>query len=627
MNRVQVEKHIGTLSRKRYRRTTIVLLLLILAAFVGHLLYVYYINSQQHIVNGIDSEQETYMDVAYREGEANAWLKRDFCPMGSYFDIWGQTIDCTLYNNASILVDTWTMRINIKDNCYVNKAWNGTLEIHQYVGTAKEKVQTLNLLQCAAEDVKLECTVDRGDIMIPLQPGDYIIYLPSTEKSEEQVQAGSNTMPGIIFYYTKDIDLSDYTLEFYYRMKITDGVGFIAILVMLGIFLIVVTGWIAAEFAYSNAEQEIKYQNGIASMSDIYSIIYYIDIEKDELIPVYADEESEKYRPKDKGAREQLLYMTSSDAEEEYLKITQDFIDISTVGERLEKGSIACEYISKTHGWTLIRFFPTERVEGETLKKVIFAIQDINEEKVTLKRYEDLVEKEKYAKNTYLAGLSGRTGSWLSKIEELNSRILSETKEEDIRKSAKQIKCIGKILSYTIEGGNDASKLAIDTIDASIEEYSADEVLSEFFEIAETMVEGTPVKIEKDISPVIPKKLKGDVSRIRRVLIQLLSDAVHYSEEGSIRFALYGKTLENKVHLLFSIKDSGGGISEERLEELNNYIEKISHHGPMGTVSNGHGLEVAACILAYLNSRLNVISTPGVGTEFYFEIDQEVVGQ
>lgn len=630
MNIHTMDKHIGTKRIKHFRRVVIILVFLILAVFAGHLIYVRYVNNQVHNVKGKDTSEDTYMDIIVREGSANAWLKRDFEFDGKTYDIWGQTIDCVFHNNASLIVEEWKLTINIKADCFVNKCWNGSAEIHQYVGTSDEKSEHLDLMKCDPDEVQLVHTVHNGDLMIPLKAGDSVIYVPNTDTAlaEMPVPAESEIVPGIIFYYLNDIDLSDYTLEFKYHMQFTDGFGFIAFIVLNGLMIVALAGWLATAAAYENAEKEIHFkQSGMASMSDIYSIIYYIDLEKDELTPIYADEISESFRPKDVGAREQLRRLAEFDAEEQYEKIIEDFMDISTVASRVEKGSIACEYISKNHGWTLIRFFPTDQVEGEPVTKVIFAIQDINEEKRNLKKYEDMVEQEKYAKKSYLEGLSGRTDTWLGKILDLNNDIFKDTKDEKIKFKARKIKSIGSLLSYTIEGGNDASNISIGNQEVNIEEYSVEDLLSSFLSIAETMTEDTPVEIVKDFSNVIPKRLKGDLNRIQRALIQLLSDAVNYTKKGIIRFAIYSKILDNKAHLLFSIKDSGGGIPDWRMNELQNYIEKISHHGPMGTVSNGRGLEVAACLLSFIGSSLNVICKPGVGTEFYFEVDQEIVDQ
>lgn len=617
----------GIKKGKQIKTILIVLFICMSVCFLSHLLYVNYFNGQEHAVDGRDTEQETFMDIFDREGNANTWTKAAFKLKGRVVDLTGQTIDGRFRNNSNHNVISWDLTIRIKGDCFINKAWNGTVEIHQYVGTEKEKAQTLDLMKCSKEDVKLTYSVDNGDLMIPLQEGDYIKYIPSTEFKELEVAKHSDDVViGVIFYYLGTFDISDYTLNFYYHQSFGEGVGFAIFIILLAVFIILLSGWIVSDITYKYATKQMQLkQSGIVSMSDIYSIIYYIDLEKDELTPITADKDSEKMRPTELGARDQLLNMVITDAEEEYLKLTQEFIDIRTVADRLEKGSIACDYISKSHGWTRIRFFPSEHIAGEPLKKVIFAIQDINEEKVTMLHYDEQVERQKHARNTYIASVSARTRSWLQSILDLNEQILNESREDNTKTSARQIRSIGSIISYTIDGSNDASRLETGILEKFEEEYSAEDVLAEFIDIAETMAEGTEVNIEKDITPTVPRRLKGDVKRIRQVLVQILSNAMHYTEKGNIRLAVYGKAIENKAHILFSVKDCGGGLSEERMQELMMYIDKLSNLGPMSTVSNGHGLEIAACLLNFLGTRLNVISTPGVGTEFYFEIDQEII--
>ena len=163
-------------------------------------------------VKGKDTSEDTYMDIIVREGSANAWLKRDFEFDGKTYDIWGQTIDCVFHNNASLIVEEWKLTINIKADCFVNKCWNGSAEIHQYVGTSDEKSEHLDLMKCDPDEVQLVHTVHNGDLMIPLKAGDSVIYVPNTDTAlaEMPVPAESEIVPGIIFYYLNDIDLSDY---------------------------------------------------------------------------------------------------------------------------------------------------------------------------------------------------------------------------------------------------------------------------------------------------------------------------------------------------------------------------------------------------------------------------------
>lgn len=86
-------------------------------------------------------------------------------------------MDGTLYNNTDDAIASWVATINVQGDCFINNAWTGTVEIHQHVGTDKEKTQTLDLRDYNLADVKLDYLYD-GDLLIPLQKGDRIVYYP-----------------------------------------------------------------------------------------------------------------------------------------------------------------------------------------------------------------------------------------------------------------------------------------------------------------------------------------------------------------------------------------------------------------------------------------------------------------
>ena len=614
--------------REKVRKILIVLLVCLLAGVMGQTVYIISYNNRVHTVEGADAAQAAYVDIHNRDDATSQWIKRDFALKGQTVNLNGRTVDGTFINHSGDMISSWTMTIRIHQDCFVNQAWCGTMEIRQYTGTDREKTQTLDLRNYRLEDVRLEYVYD-GDLLIPLSEGDQLIYYPSEKDRETNLAPQSEMTMGMIFYYMDVLDLSDYTVEYRCHKSFAEGLGFIGVVALAVLSLILAGGQLISDIAYRNAMKENQLrQSGVASMSDIYAIIYYVNLETDELTPIHEDEISESRRPKELGAREQLLEMTRRDAEDSYQGITREFIDIATLPERLVRGSVACEYISREHGWTRIRFFPADRKDGEPLTKAIFTIQDINEEKVTLRKYAEQVqqaEREKNVRNAYLAGIASRMRAWLQNIQDLDAGIIAESGEEAILSRAKKIRSIGRILSFTMDGGTDASRLAAGTMEGMEEEYSPAELITDFSEIALTMTEDSDVVVKTDISPKIPARMRGDVKRLERVIIQLLSNAVHYTEQGSIRLAVYGKNTGEREHLLFSVKDTGGGLPDATRQELEEFTKRLADHGPAGTVSNGHGLEVAASILSYLGSRLEVISTPGEGTEFYFEIEQTVV--
>lgn len=93
------------------------------------------------------------MEIDARQNSTSTWLKRDFSLDGETVDLIGSTIDGTLHNDSRDQVKEWDLRINIAGNCFVNQAWNGEVEIHQFAGTEKETVQRLNLQDYRLEDV------------------------------------------------------------------------------------------------------------------------------------------------------------------------------------------------------------------------------------------------------------------------------------------------------------------------------------------------------------------------------------------------------------------------------------------------------------------------------------------
>ena len=115
-------------------------------------------------------------------------------------------------------------------------------------------------------------------------------------------------------------------------------------------------------------------------------------------------------------------------------------------------------------------------------------------------------EQEKQVCNIYLTGIAGRVRAWLQNIQDLDAQILAESPGEKIALCARQIRSIGRILSFTMDGGADASRLVAGHLKKEEEEYSAEDLILAFEEIALTMTAGTDVAVQTDISPTIARR-------------------------------------------------------------------------------------------------------------------------
>ena len=134
------------IDQNRLRRLNVILFLLSLIVLVVHIETLVGFNRRVVDVHGNDSSSGVQMEIDARADSTSTWLKRGFkLDDGREVDLIGQTIDGTLRNQTRDVIQDWELQINITGDCYINQAWNGEVEIHQFVGTDREAVQQLNL--------------------------------------------------------------------------------------------------------------------------------------------------------------------------------------------------------------------------------------------------------------------------------------------------------------------------------------------------------------------------------------------------------------------------------------------------------------------------------------------------
>lgn len=607
--------------RERTMRAVLVgLLAVILVGGVAQAVYIDAFNKTPHTVTGADDTQETYLEFNNREDSTSTWVKRDFDLDGQKVDLLAQTVDGKLHNDSDDVVESWVMTMNVEGDCFINNAWCGTVEIHQATGTDEEVVQTLDLRSYDLNSVEFSHLYD-GDLLIPLSKGDYIVYYPSAKDNELEIAPHTELTMGVIFYYLGELDLSNYSIEYYYHRDFTYGIGFVALVVLAVLWLFLFAGLRVADASYKRALKEMELRkSGIASMSSIYSIISFIDLKNDEIIPVYAAENTKGKVPTGPGAREKLLEIFERDTSESYREVVLEFIDIGTLPQRLERESIACEYVSKRYGWSQVRFFVVERQEGGALERVLLTIQDITEEKQELGRFQERAvqaERENRARNSFIAGVSSSMRFPIQEILDYSASILNESDEPHIRSYAKQIDSRIKLLKYMMESTSDDFEL-------TPEEYSLNMMVGDIEDIVMAMMQGKSFELETDVSPSIPDRLIGDALGIERTLIGLFAYTIRRAEGGAVMLSIFGKEFEGAVHLLFSVRVSGNGIAEDELADFASFVKGLEEEGDYSVGNTVQELEMAAVQLALTGSKLQIVNSPGEGYEFYFEIEQGI---
>jgi len=610
--------------------TLITMPIVILILFLIDIIYINQFNRQEHVFSTGDVNYSVGMEIGGRADSTSEWTKRGFDMYGHLVNLKAQTIDGTFINDAKYEIKDWKLRIDFKEECFFNNAWCGTVEVHQNVLT-DEKVQTLDLRNYKLEEINLDYLYD-GDLLIHLSEGDYIIYYPSAKDNELPVEKLSQRTMGFIIYYLDFPDLSDRQISYSFNRRITDGHGIYVLGALLIIWILLLIVYAVYYFTYRAAVREIEIKkSGIASMSDMYAIIYIIDIKKNELMPVVADAESEKLRPANMTASEQLINMFKFDCEEAYQDVAFEFCDLTTLDERLKnRKTVVFEYKSRYYGWCRIRFFAMDKEKNLPLEKVVFTIQVINDEKEEMEeiaRRIDIAEHESKAKSAFLANMSHEIRTPINTVIGFDTMILRESKDPTIRSYAKTIDSAANMLLSIINGILDISKLEADKMEIIPEEYSFKKMIYDVVTMIKGRSEFEKLQFICDVPPDIPDLLYGDSVRVKQVIINLLTNAAKYTDEGSVKLTIYGKKQEDNEHLLISVRDTGIGIRDEdqkKLTERFSRFDKSRNHDIEGT---GLGLNLVSGILELMGSELHVASIYGDGSEFYFELDQKIISE
>jgi CheY-like chemotaxis protein len=126
--------------------------------------------------------------------------------------------------------------------------------------------------------------------------------------------------------------------------------------------------------------------------------------------------------------------------------------------------------------------------------------------------------------------------------------------------------------------------------------------------------------------PKLPKKLHGDETKIRQVIINLLTNAVKYTEKGSVTmYADFSETDENHILLRITVKDTGKGIREEDIDHLFVAFQRVDEKKNHNIEGTGLGLNISQEFAHLMGGEITVKSTYGEGSSFCLEIQQEVI--
>lgn len=248
--------------------------------------------------------------------------------------------------------------------------------------------------------------------------------------------------------------------------------------------------------------------------------------------------------------------------------------------------------------------------------------RDISQRKAfedELKKAKDLAETGSKAKSEFLANMSHEIRTPMTSIIGM-AELLSEgdltDKERDY---VERLKDSGDSLLAIINDILDLSKIEAGRIDLEEVDFNLPEEVEKIISIYGVRAHDKGVKLSKSISPDVPHDFKGDPVRLRQVLINLIGNAIKFTDEGEIRVNVEREVNEDDV-VIFTVSDSGKGIPESKLESIFEEFSQADSSTTRIYGGTGLGLTISRKLVELMGGEISVESEVGKGSKLRFSV-------
>ena len=270
-----------------------------------------------------------------------------------------------------------------------------------------------------------------------------------------------------------------------------------------------------------------------------------------------------------------------------------------------------------------------ELIQDGTSAGTLYALSDETEyfqymEELT--RQKQIADQANKAKSSFLANMSHEIRTPINAVLGMDEMILREAREKDILSYAMDIQTAGRTLLSLINDILDFSKIEEGRMEILPTQYELSSVINDLINMVRDRAEKKGLKLNVQVDREIPHLLYGDEIRIKQIALNLLTNAVKYTEKGEVTIAVsFEKNSDDEIGLSFRVADTGIGMKEEDMVRLFSPFSRIEEKRNRSIEGTGLGMSIVKQLLALMDSQLEVKSVYGEGSEFSFVIRQKVI--